>query len=99
MGEKTLNVVTEEGRNKKMTLQIADINKPLLAVGDLCDQDCLVIFGKRGGFIQNSKGELTKINREIGIYMLSTWSRYVEENEVSEGGGSNADFHRQGEEE
>ena len=42
-------------------------------MGDVCDKDCLVIFGKNGGFIQNKEGNLTKFDRKNGIYILKMW--------------------------
>ena len=62
-GEKTLNVFTYENVPSQVTYQLADINKPLTAVGDVCDKDRLVIFCKNGGFIQNKEGNLTKFDR------------------------------------
>ena len=72
-GEETLNLVTEENVASSVTYQIANISKPLTAVGDICDKDCLVIFGKNGGFIQNRAGDLTKFDRRNGIYILKMW--------------------------
>ena len=66
-GQKTVPVVTEEGRNKKICWQIAPVHKPLMAVGKNCDQENICVFGKRGGFIRaNDTGELTKFWRKMG---------------------------------
>ena len=69
-GQKVIPVVTEEGRNRKVTWQLAEVQKPLTAVGKICDNDAICVFGKRGGFIRNmGNGEMTKFNRKNGIYV------------------------------
>ena len=75
-GQKVIPVVTEEGRNRKVTWQFAEVQKPLTAVGKICDNDAICVFGKRGGFIRNmANGEMTKFNRKNGIYVLKMWMR------------------------
>ena len=75
-GQKVVPVVTEEGRNRKVTWQLAEVQKPLTAVGKICDNDAICVFGKRGGFIRStSNGEMTKFNRTNGIYVLKMWMR------------------------
>ena len=75
-GQKVIPVVTEEGRNKKVTWQLAEVQKPLTAVGKICDNDAICVFGKRGGFIRDmANGEMTKFNRKNGIYVLKMWMR------------------------
>ena len=88
-GQKVVPVVTEEGCSKVMTYQMAKVHKPLTAVGKVCDQDNLCIFGKRGGFIRcNKTGELTKFNRKNGIYVMKLW--------IKNGGRMDKDFMGQG---
>ena len=75
-GQKTVPVVTEEGRNKKICWQIAPVHKPLMAVGKICDQENICVFGKRGGFIRsNETGELTTFWRKNGIYVMRMWMK------------------------
>jgi hypothetical protein len=75
-GQKVVPVVTEEGRNRKVTWQLAEVQKPLTAVGNVCDQDAICVFGKRGGFIRSMEtGEMTTFNRKNGIYVLKMWMR------------------------
>ena len=67
-GQKTVHVWTEEGRNKKICWQIAPVHKAPVAVGKVCDQDNICVFGKRGGFIRsNGTGELTSCLRKFGF--------------------------------
>ena len=90
-GQKSVAVVTEEGNQKMTTWQMAKVHKPLTAVGKVCDQDNLCIFGKRGGFIRdNNTGQLTRFNRKNGIYIMKLWMR-------KGGKASSKDFQGQGE--
>ena len=53
LGQKTVNVVTEDGKSAMFTTQIADVAKPLTSVGETCDKGNLVIFSATGGAIYN----------------------------------------------
>ena len=47
-GEKRFQAVTEEGREKQMTLQVCDVNQGLLSVRKMVDAGNRVVFDKDG---------------------------------------------------
>ena len=64
----------EEGEEKSVKFQIADVSKPLVLVSAICELGNRVIFGKGGGVEQNLKtGYETPFVRKNGIYVLEMW--------------------------
>ena len=51
LGQKMLSTVRGDGQVKQMPWQVADITEPLSSVAEVTDDNNLVIFGSRGGFI------------------------------------------------
>ena len=58
-----------------MGFQIADITRPLLSVGKICDQNNQIIFGKGGGVIVDLDTGNTRnfIRDSDGMYQLDFW--------------------------
>ena len=75
LGQKSLQVVTEEGTATTTTYQIADVTRPLCAVSKACESGNVVVFTKEGGFIQAPNGARTKFRRDRNVYLLDTWIR------------------------
>ena len=75
LGQKRLQVVTDEGKETTTTYQIADVTRPLCAVSKACDSGNVVVFTKEGGFVQSPNGERTKFRRDQNVYLLDTWIR------------------------
>ena len=73
-GEKSFQAWTDCGQAVGQTFQMADITRPLLSVGKLADQDNVVIFGKKGGYILNLHDKSSiYFPRTQGVYTLRTW--------------------------
>ena len=71
MGQKVLNIQTDEGRDAKVLYQIAEVSRPLTSVSATCDQGNWVVYIPHGGFIMNTMtGERTSFERQGGIYEL-----------------------------
>jgi hypothetical protein len=76
LGQQTLNVVTNEGCPAQIVYQIAEVTRPLTAVGTTCDKGNLVVYGQNGGCIYNlASGTQTNFARRGGIYELDLWYR------------------------
>ena len=60
-GQKTLVVETEDGKERKMAVQIADVRKPLASVAKICDQGNQRAGGK------------PQMQREGDLYYLYVW--------------------------
>ena len=74
LGEKIMDVITEEGPPAKATYQIANVTRALCAVSRMCDQGNTVIFEKQGGYILDPHGNTTTFRRENNVYLLDTYA-------------------------
>ena len=76
LGQQTLNVTTNEYHEGQAIYQIAEVTRPLTAVGTTCDKGNLVIYGQYAGCIYNlGSGMQTNFPRRGGIYELDLWMR------------------------
>ena len=78
LGEKILDVVTEDGIETQIKYQAADVSRTLNSVSEVCDaggaDGQYVLFSKWGGSIWNPvTGRCTPFAREGGIYTLDMW--------------------------
>ena len=93
MGQKALQVQTNEGRNAKVLYQIADVSRPPTSVSSTCDKGNWVVYTPQGGFIMNCQtGDRTSFERKGGIYELDLWIRDTD----MRGGHYSSGFPRQG---
>ena len=92
MGQKVLKIQTNEGRDKSVLYQIAEVSRPLTSVSATCDKGNWVVYTPEGGFIMNCQtGERTSFERR-GIYELDLWVK----DEDMRGGEHPSSFPRQG---
>ena len=74
LGQQTVNAITNENQKARVTYQVAEVSRPLTAVGSTCDQGNLVIFSSKGGYVYNlQNGGYTSFDRTGGIYELDLW--------------------------
>ena len=74
LGQQTLNVMTNEGYQTQTVYQMAEVTRPLTAVGTTCGKGNLVVYGQHGGCIYNMEsGIQTNFTRRGGIYELDLW--------------------------
>ena len=74
MGEQVIHAMTNDYKNAPMTLQIAEVSRPLTSVANLCDKNKVVIFGQKGGVIVSLlDGQQTRFERAGGIYEMDLW--------------------------
>jgi hypothetical protein len=73
-GQQEVQFTSDEGHRCGMTWQIADVERPLIAVSHLSAAGNKVIFTKGGGEIVNiASGRKIKIQRKGGVYVLRMW--------------------------
>ncbi len=73
-GEQILPMQSGEGVWTQQRWQLADVTRPLLSVGEECDRNQYVIFGKTGGIVLNLEtGETRKFPRVNGAYEMEMW--------------------------
>ena len=70
LGEKKIDVYTNEGQPATATFQIADVTRPLCSIARVCDQGNVVVFNSSGGYIENSSGQRTCFERSNNVYTL-----------------------------
>ena len=74
MGEKSFIGYTDDEEALNLTFQMAEVTRPLSSVGKITDQDNLVVFGRKGGYIWDVQtGATTHFSREQGVYLLRLW--------------------------
>ena len=79
LGEKTIDVVTDDGIESQLKYQVADVSRTLNSVSEICDaggtsEGQYVLFSKWGGLVVNpATGRQTPFEREEGIYTHGMW--------------------------
>ena len=74
LGQADVRFTTDEGHRCVMTLQVAEIDRPLIAVTHLSACGNRVILGKDGGVIEHERtGRKIKIHRKGGVYVMRMW--------------------------
>ena len=75
LGEQHITGVVPSGAERAMTFQVAEVTRPLLSVGRICDKGNVVTFGSSGGVIVDLvTGEETPFLRDgDGMYQLEFW--------------------------
>ena len=73
-GEQHIPVSFENGLNTTAVFQIAEVSRPLVGVGRVCEMGNRVIFGASGGVIVNlATGKETRFERKEGVYTFTIW--------------------------
>ena len=70
LGEKKVEVYTNEGMPANATFQVADVTRPLCSIARVCDQGNVVVFTSSGGYIENVHGTKTHFERSNNVYTL-----------------------------
>ena len=72
--QQKIKTCTEAGDETEVLFQIADVSKPLVSVSAICERGNRVIFGSRGGVVQNLRtGGFIPFERRNGINVLYLW--------------------------
>ena len=73
-GQRTVKFSTEDGKRRRMTFQVAQVNKILASVAGICDNGNEVTFTATGGRIVSIKnGRITKFRRHGNVYVMDIW--------------------------
>ena len=81
MCQQVLDGVTNESFETQTLYQIAEVTRPLTAVGSTCDQGNVVTYGPHGRCILNLETWIqTDFTRRGGIYELDLWMRTNQHN-------------------
>ena len=72
--QRTINFFTLEGERKRLTCQVAGVNKIIASLAMICDNGNEVLFKDTGGDIINiAAGKRTAFRRLGNIYVLDAW--------------------------
>ena len=73
-GEKRLQAITEEGSEKKVTLQVCDVNQSLLSVARIVAAGKKVVFDQEGSYVEsNATGDRTCLRERVGMFIMKLW--------------------------
>jgi hypothetical protein len=73
-GEKRFNAVTEEGSEKKMTIQVCDVNQGLLSVAKMVAAGNRVVFDQTGSYVESmTTGDRTWLKERGGMFIMKLW--------------------------
>jgi hypothetical protein len=71
LGEKHVNVVTRDGAQWLIRMQVTNVRKSLMSVSKVCEEGHLVVFEQHAGYIEHlSPGHRTPFARRNGVYVL-----------------------------
>jgi len=74
LGEQRVHVRTKEGHECGLTFQVADVQKPLIAVAQLTRAGNEVTMGDAGGKVTHRRtGRTIEFHKRNGVYMLDLW--------------------------
>ena len=80
LGETTVPVAMENGLRTSATFQVADVSRPLMSVGKVCEMGNRLLFGAGGGYIVNvATGSATLFYKRDGVYIFTMWIPPVSE--------------------
>ena len=73
-GEKRFNAITEDGVDKKVVMQVCDVNQGLLSVSKMTAAGNCVVFDEDGSYIKDkNSGEITWMEKRNGMFTLKLW--------------------------
>ena len=71
---RTVRFSADDGKRRRMTFLVADVNQILVSVVDICDNGSEVTFTATGGKIASIKtGRITKFRRHGHVYVVDIW--------------------------
>ena len=74
LGQQELPIAFDNGLRAMATFQIANVSRPLMSVGRICELGNRVLFGASGGVILNlESGQVTPFEKEDGVYVFTMW--------------------------
>ena len=74
LGEKRFIAVGEEGEQRKMTVQVCEVNKALLSVSNVVSAGYRVVFEQGGSYVEDcATGERMYLKEVGGMYMMKLW--------------------------
>ena len=74
LGQKEFSAWTDDGAQRKMKVQVTEVNKALLSVPRIVQAGNRVVFDPEGRFIEDiTTGEWIDIKEKNGLYALTMW--------------------------
>ena len=78
-GEKRFIGISEEGQERKMTVQVCDVNEEILSVKKVVKAGSRVVFEEEASYVENvTSGERMYMKEQDGgMYTLKFWIKMV----------------------
>ena len=75
LGEKRCTLATNDSTTQRsMTMQVADVSRPLLSVARSVDAGNRIVFDQQWSYTEDRKtGERTTLTRQGGLHVLDAW--------------------------
>ena len=81
-GQRKVHFTTDNGLDKNIMFQTADVGRWLVSVDRLNDSGCKVILEKEQPRIVTKAGEVIKLIKKGGVYILRMWVRLPEKSKI-----------------
>ena len=73
-GERRMRGCANDRAARDITMQVADVHKPLCAMSKVCKAGHRIILDDDGSYIQHKRtGEKTELKQKNGVYVLQFW--------------------------
>ena len=73
-GQQHVPIAFGNGMRAMTTFQVADVSRPFMSVGRLCEMGNRVLFGNAGGLIMNlQSGHAIPFVKGDGVYVFEVW--------------------------
>jgi len=73
-GERQMRGCTNDWHMRNITMQVADVHKPLCAMSKVCKAGHRIVLDDDGSYIQHKvTGETTTLQQKNGVYVLEFW--------------------------
>ena len=96
-GQRKVKFASHEGHRKAILFQSADVARALISVDKLNEAGSEVILNRKNPRIITAKGEVLRLRRKGGVFILEMWMKVSKDDESGEDSKKRAkDFRRQG---
>ena len=75
-----------EGHKRRMRWTVANVRRPLIAATSIAEAGNEIILGKNPRIVNCKTGQITKLRKEGGVYVVDIWIHVG--NAEDQGGGS-----------
>ena len=90
-GQRKVRFTTDEGQTKSIGFQSAEVSRTLISVDKLNDAGCDVMLNRKNPRIVTANGEVIKLRRKGGVFILNLWVKIPARMRGDDGSGGKSD--------